>query len=239
MACPNCKSDVLEGANFCHKCGTALTSFLVRLKGIYRRNGAGLFAVGFLLLGGLVYLHYSVNSGRLVVKLERINEREAFNILIQATIQEYCAQFNECGDSTQERLEANIAESLRKVVPRPKIGSGYGKITYYNRAVVPVTVTKLMSREGQEAWTTLENRRELLLLRQFPLAMSMMRREPPLQYKVRIALAKATVNHSAPFPIHPKEQRIWAVVNIGRDRQFQAEYSKNGKTYVPGIFRAR
>ncbi len=212
----------------------------MRLKTIYNDHRVAIFTLGCVLLVGLGYLLYSASSRGLTVKLQTISEREALEIFTQATIEEYCAQFkDECRESDRGKLEANTAALLKQVIPKPQAGSGYTKLTYYHREKVAVHVIRLMSREREGPWATLENRREVIFLRQFPLAVSMIGRELPLQYKVRVALAKATVNHSAPFTIHPKEQKIWAVVNIERDRQFQAEYSKNGKTYVSGIFRAR
>lgn len=212
----------------------------LRLKRIYRDNRVGLVVIGLMLLGGLGYFIYSVIPGGLTVRLERINEQEAFDILAQATFREYCMQFqSECGDNDKEKLEVNIRTSLEKVARGAKARLGYAKVTYYNGARVPLNVTRLMSKQPQAPWTAPNNRREALLIQQFPLAVAMTRGDLPFQYKVRYALAKATVNHSAPFGMHPKERKIWMLENIGSDREFQIEYSKNGKTYVSGIFRAR
>jgi hypothetical protein len=252
MTCPHCRQDILDSANFCHHCGAALKppaqpgfqGRLVRpgLKWLPQHRNFIIFIAGFLVLIGTGYFVFFVARADFNVELQNVTDSEALAFLTQATFEEYCKQFqNECSAGNDARLQMDIRKTLEKIASPAKPEMGYIKIIYSNSGIQPVTLTKLMARQKEGPWATLTYRGETLLMQQFPLALAMTRGNLPFLYKVRFALAKSTLSHSALLTIPPGDRKVWVIVNKEIASEFQAEYKKNRdeKTHLTPVLYVR
>src|SRR5437879_6099325 len=145
MVCPKCQANVANNSNFCPRCGRPFRKRNGFVANLWRDNKPGFLILSLLLvamLGSITYYLYS-RTGKFVVTVESVGEKEALDIVASATLREFCLQFpSDC----QNRKSAELDTSIKRVLPRLlnplKEGQSYAKITYNNGTNKPVAVTQ-------------------------------------------------------------------------------------------------
>src|SRR5437870_7198620 len=111
MVCPKCQATVANDSNFCPRCGTPFEKRNGFVANLWRDNKPGFLILSFLLvamLGSIGYYLYS-RTGKFVVTIESVDDREALDIVASATLKEFCLQFpGDCQNRKSAELETAI-----------------------------------------------------------------------------------------------------------------------------------
>jgi len=192
------------------------------------------------MLGNIGYYLYS-RSGKFVVTVESVGEKEALDIVASATLKEFCLQFpSDC----QNRKSAELDTSIKRVLPRLlnplKEGQSYAKITYNNGTNKPVAVTQFKYRRPPGTWTT-SNSQSVYgpKIQALQGAIRTGNDSAAFQDKVGLALMTAATTNHRNFTLGPNEEKVWRLANVNPESEFQVDFTQNGARYSTPILRLR